>query len=184
MTSVSIIEPPDEGTLGPAMLALTPRQRAFVVAMLDLPGIDHTAAAERAGYSATSRNSLRVQAHHLLHDEKILDAIQEESRRRLNSSTILAVSVLMEIASNTVLQPKDRLKAAQAILNRTGFNEKTEHHVKVEHRDATEEAMVERIKKFAGVLGLDAKLLLGQAGVVDAEFHEVETSTEGLEDLL
>lgn len=174
---------PDHGSLGPAMRALpTDRQRAFVTALLDT-GNNHTRAAKMAGYVG-NEETMRVTAHRLFHDDMVQAAIHEEAIRRLSSAKIMAVSGLIEIASNSP-EPKDRLKAIGMILNRVGINEKTEHTVNVNDVSKTDEAMIGRISALADKLGLDKKALLGEAGVViDAEFTVVESSTDGIEDLL
>lgn len=178
-----LIELQVEGAYGPAMRALpTDNQRRFVIALLELGNMNHTRAAQMAGYTGGD-NGLRVTAHRLFHDDAVQAAIHEEATRRLSSAKIMAVSKLLEIA-DTAPEPKDRLKAVGMILNRVGMHEKTEHHVTTQDVSKTDEAMVERIKALASRLGLDQRALLGEAGVVDAEFTEVESSTEGIEDIL
>lgn len=185
-----IVHAPPEATLGPAMLALNDRQRNFVVALLETGSANHTEAAAMAGYSG-DRATLQVTGHRLAHDDRVLEAIREEAHRRMRSSAILASSALVEIISNREgEETKDRLKAIDMLLNRVGLHGTTEHKTTVTHT-MDEKQMVARIKALAEGLGLDAKKLLGSAGVViDAEFREVpaeETSgdgSEGLEDLL
>ena len=161
-----------EGAFGPAMVALpTDRQRAFVIALLDTGGINHTKAAQLAGYEGGT-DSLRVTAHRVFHDERVQAAIREEANRRLHAASGLAVCVLVEIASSSP-QPKDRIKAAQAILNRTGMHEKTEHKVTTTDISKTDEELVKRAKELAKQFGMDESQLLGDMGIVDAEYTEV-----------
>jgi len=161
----------------------TDRQRRFVIALLELGDMNHTRAAAMAGYAGTTGNAMRVIAHRLFHDDRVQAAIHEEATRRLASGKIMAVSKLLDIA-NSAPEPKDKLKAIGMILNRVGMHEKTEHHVTTMDLSKTDDAMIERIKSLAAKLGLDQRALLGEAGVVDAEFTEVESSTEGIEDIL
>ena len=149
---------PEEG-LGPAMRALDDRRRRFVMAAITYPTAKDWQIAKAAGYSDRSYGGLRVAAHRLFHDEKVLAAIREEAARKLRSSAFLGAAVLAEIA-RTKGHP-DQLKAATALLNRIGFHEKTEQVVNVNHRDMTGEAMVARIEKLAAALGLDSGALLG-----------------------
>ncbi len=173
--------------LGPAMRALDPRRRAFVVAMIEAPSLSYTQAAIRAGYSGTEV-SLRVQAHRLAHSERVLAAYHEEAEKRLRAGAILGASVLVQIASNEM--HKDQLKAAGMLLNRIGFHEKTEHKHVVER--ATDDVEVKRqVVALAKELGLDPRVFLGKnaqmpalEAPVDADFEVIESSTEGLEDLL
>lgn len=181
MASTALIKVPDIDDLGPAMLACTTRQRAFVIAMLDFPGWTHDQMAMAAGFTGDNM-TLRTTASRLVHADKVQAAIQEEARKRIGASAITAASELVKIAGNGM--HKDQLKAIGMILNRVGLHEKTEHAVTVTNI-ADDSAAIERIKALAGLLGLDAKQLLGRAGVVDAEFSEVQDDgTEGLEDLL
>ena len=167
---------------GPKMQALRPRQRRFVMAIVASGGTNHSAAAVAAGYSG-DENTLAVTAHRLMHTPAVMDAIREESEKRLNSSTLLATSVLMEIATDKF--NKDRLKAAVEILNRSGFHAKTEHTVHV-NDPRTEKELLEKITLLAAQLGLDPKMLIEgpKRTAIDAEFSEVVTGTEGLEDVL
>lgn len=158
---------------GPAMKRLNDRQRAFVCAVIEMGGINHTRAALAAGYGNGKIENAAVQGNRLIHDEDVLNAVQEEAQRRLRSGAIMSVQTLLEIASDVGAENKDRLKAVEMILNRSGLHATTEHHVKVEHRDTTDEAMVAKIKLLAKNQGLDPVKLLGSAGVIDAEFKEV-----------
>lgn len=177
------VEVPDFGELGPAMQALkTDRQRAFVTAMLEIGGGSgqYTRAALMAGY--IDGPAIHVTAHRLAHDPLVQEALREEAHRRLGASVISATSTLISIAESDVLvSTKDRLKAIDMILNRTGLPAQTEVKHTVIKRTSDED-IVDRIKMLAGKLGLDAQKLLGRP-IVDAEFEEVG-STEGLEDLL
>lgn len=174
---------PDDPSYGPAMRGLTDKQRIFVQVLLDTGGTNETAAA-RAAYPDQSENSVAVTAHRMAHSPKIIAAIREEAENRLASHTLLASSQIAMIARDVT--HKDCLKACTELLNRGGlpFIAKSEHKVLVTD-ERTEQEMLERIRHLALAQGLDPKKLLGTYGVVvDAEFTEVEQSTEGLEDML
>lgn len=174
--------------LGPAMSALTPRQRIFVRCMLDTPTLDATAAARRAGYQIGSSDAVRVQAFRLMHSERVIAAYHEEASKRLRSGAVLGASVLMKIAQDPM--HKDQLKAAMTLLNRIGLHEKTEHKHVVER--PTDDIEVKRqIVALAKELGVDPRVFLGKnaelpalAAPIDAEFEVIESSTEGLEDVI
>jgi phage terminase small subunit len=188
-TDISQVHPavdiPLDYACGPAMLRLNDRQRAFVTAMLDFGGRDNTKAAEAAGYSADNRNSLRRIAYRLAHDPNIQEAIREEGTNRLNSATIMAVNTLLDIADDPSTEKKDRLKAVEMIMNRTGLHATTEHKVAVTRTDLTGDAMIARITQLAKSQGLDPQKLLGRAAPAqDAEFTEVEFDENSIEDLL
>lgn len=178
---------PEDTTLGPAMRNLNLRQRAFVIAMIEQGGINHTEAAIRAGYT-THPGTARVTAHRLAHDDNVLAAIQEEAGRRMRSGAIVAVKVLLEIVDDQGAKHTDRLRAVEMLLNRSGLHAVTEQNIKVEHRDMSEAAMIKKIKLLAEKQGLDPVKLLG-ASAVDAEYTEVTQITEisqseTLEDIL
>lgn len=168
----------DETGLGKHMLALTPRQRAFVYALVETGG-NATQAALAAGYGAESEThdkkvaTCRTRGYQLAHDEKILTAIKEEASKRLNSGALLAASALLEI----VLDPKhkSRLKAIEVLLDRSGLVVKNESTLNINVNGGSDSDAVARIKDLSGKLGIDPRVLLGNAGVVvDAEFSVVE----------
>jgi len=149
------------------MRALTPRQKVFVDAVLSMGRLNQMEAARKAGYTGNDE-TMRVTGHRLAHDPKIRAAILEEAQARMEVGGALAVEVLVDIAGDPT--HKDRLKAAQAILDRVGLHTRTEHKVTVEHVD--DAGKIEAIKLLASRLGIDAAKLLGHA-TVDAEFEEV-----------
>jgi phage terminase small subunit len=174
---------PVEPNMGPAMLALTENQRAFVVAMLETGAVDASRAATIAGFGNTEGSRWQA-GWRLSHNPKVLAAIREEADKRLRSGAILGASVLVEIAGNTL--HKDRFKAAVELLNRAGLIVTTEHKVIVED-DRRDRAMVEQaVVALAKRLNIDPALLLGvRASVIDGQFEEVPAmSSEGIEDLL
>lgn len=164
----------EEGKLGPAMLALpTDGMRAFVYAMLDTGGQNQMLCAKESGYTGNER-TLAVTGHRLAHDERVQAAIQEEARRRMNAGAILAVNTVLSIAANSA--HKDQLRAATAILDRTGLNATTEHKVTVE-RSEDERAMIREIMEYGKKFNLDIKALLGAQGIdlaaIEGEFTEI-----------
>lgn len=159
------------------MLAINAPQRRFVMAALTFPSGKDWQIAKAAGYSDRSNGALRVTAHRLFHDEKVLAALHEEAGKRLRSSTVLGVSILAKIARTD--GHKDQLRAAEALLNRVGFHETSEHTVNVNHSDRTGAAMVERIKEMARLLNVNPEQLLGvnaEPKLIEGEVVEVETS--------
>ena len=154
----SLIERDVEDNIGPAMSALKPRQQLFVEALLDTGGDSATAAAAEAGYEGDSYGSLKVQAFRLMRSDKILAALREESVKRMMGATVVAVSQLVKLASNAV-QEKDKLKAIEMILNRTGMQAISEHKVSVSHDDRPRDELV---KEFLGLVqdaGIDRREL-------------------------
>jgi hypothetical protein len=165
---------------GPAMAALTERQRAFVMAMIEFPGITQQDAARRAGYSDPGPHSsaIRVQGHYLAHNPAIQAAIREEAGKRLNAASLTAAGVLLKLLSDDAVEPKDRIKAAGMLLDRSGFGAAQTINVNKTVTDRTGTAMLDRIKELALRLNVDPTKLLGAnvapaAEVVEAEFQVV-----------
>ena len=150
------------------MRALNPAQRRFALAAVMFPLAKDWQIAKAAGYSTNSHGALRVQAHVLFHSEKVIAALHEEASKRLRSSSVLGVSILVKIAQTD--GHRDQLRAAEALLNRVGLHEMTEHKVTVDHRDETGEAMIGRVAALAKKLGIDPAVLLG-GGEPVPKFH-------------
>lgn len=159
--------------LGPAMLALNERQRRFVKVWNDFPTLRQWQYAKAAGYEGNNL-VLRQAGFRLSHDEKVIAAINEDIGKRMRGrGPALGMATIMRIASTD--GHKDQLRAAEALLNRTGFQETSEHKITVEHTDRTADTVIERIKELAARLGLDPVKLIGmsQPEAVDAEFEVV-----------
>lgn len=171
---------PADYQCGPAMKKLNERQRAFVTAILDFGGRNNSRAALAAGYVG-SQDVIKTTAYRLAHDPDIQDAIKEEAQNRLNASSVMAVNILLDIADDPATEKKDRLKAVEMIMNRTGLIAKTEHSVTVTKKDLTSDEMIKRITLLSNNLGLDPARLLG-GPAVDVEFTEVDE--DSIEDLL
>lgn len=166
------LEVPDDAQLGPAMLALNPRQRAFVIAMCEVPMGTQEQWAHAAGYGGASADSCRTIGHRLAHDERILAAVDEEARRRFRSGGILAVSRVMDLVKSN--DEKIALRAALGLLDRTGLHALTEIKSTIGLGE-DEKKLIASVIRNAAVFGLDPRALLGRAGVtVDAEFKVIE----------
>lgn len=175
---------------GPKMRALNPMQQRFVIAMLELGSTNYTRAALLAGYADNGNGAINVQASRLAHNDRVIDALNEEAHRRLMTAAPMAVSELLKIAETDTNQ-KYKLKAIEMVLNRTGHHALTEHKVEVAHTYSDKESIA-RIISLAKQMNMDPVKLLGNAGVklgpqgeiLDAEFTEVEQeqiSAEGAE---
>jgi len=165
----------DDDDIGPAMAALSEKQRKFVMAMVEHPGISRAEAARQAGYSDTKEGA-KVRGHHCAHNPMVQAAIREVAGLRLNANSLLAADVLVTIARDDEAPRKDRLKAAGMLLDRTGFGAAQTINVKNTVTDRSGAGMLERIKALAAALGVDPVKLLGgnvASPVVDGEFSEV-----------
>lgn len=165
----------EAGEFGPKMRALTEKQRAFVLAVIEHPGIGQGRAAELAGYR-NSPGGYRVTGHLLIHNEKVIAAINEVAGQRLRSNSLLAAGVLIEIMTDEGTARKDRLKAALALLDRTGHAAAQNININQNITDQSGKAIMERIRALANKHGLDPTKLLGpaRAAPIDAEYSEVK----------
>ncbi len=118
--------------LGPAMAALNPRQRAFVVAMFDL-GADATYAdaARRAGYPDDGGTSIRVQAHRLAHSDRVQAAFREEAEKMAAGLLPLAHKMMADIARNPA--HPDHFKAVKHAQALAGVSPTQKHEVVHKH---------------------------------------------------
>lgn len=155
------------------MAALTEKQRAFVMAMIERPGITQTDAARVAGYSDTKEGA-KVRGHYCAHNPAVQAAIREEAGKRLNSASLLAANVLVEILASDAIPAKERLKAAGMLLNRTGFA--AVQKIDVTRKDEGGANVLEQITRLAEKLSLPVQQLLNKpaAPVLDAEYSEVK----------
>ena len=159
---------------GPAMAVLTDKQRAFVQAYCEHPNYDNAPLVKEAGYGDSTLVSARVTGYRLMHNEKILAAINEEASKRLRGSGILGVSVMMQIAANPA--HKDHLKAATALADRTGFHALSEHKVTIDDkRPKSRKEMVQQMIAMGREQGMsnDQIKVFGAGEIVDADFVEV-----------
>jgi hypothetical protein len=178
------MEIPEEVRLGPKMSALvSDRQRSFCWAMAtgeETP----VAAARRAGYAdngslGNNKNSMvRVSAHRLMQDPKIIDAIAECTRATLRGLAPVAVRRAKAILNNEKHPYHGRM--IETVLDRTGFFAKTEHSVRVEHTVDVRE-LEELARRLASENGISAEKLLGRNEKV-IEGEAVEVSREAVKD--
>jgi hypothetical protein len=167
---------------GPAMSACTPLQRRFVELFHDHPTWNAVQLAEAAGSKATTRESMRVTGQRLMHDDKVLAAMNEEACKRIKTGGMIGVAAVVKIALNE--SHKDHLKAALALMDRTGFHALSEHKVTVDDkRPQSKRELIEATKNVLSELGMspaDASKFLSAAtneDIVEAEFTVVSEST-------
>ena len=105
------------GEMGPAMRALTEKQRRFVLALYELPAGRGalTKAALRAGYGNNYKSTRQI-AHALWQNEKIRKAFAETGYRYIGVTSVAAVQAAREL----IFQPNhpDHLKACRMFIDR------------------------------------------------------------------
>jgi phage terminase small subunit len=144
-----------EPELGPAMLQCSERERAFTWAYLRNGG-NGAGAAREAGYS-DHMDACKVQAHHLLHRERVILAIDEVGRQAFRTLLVPAVKAAAALIAN----PKHHAHANAVFttLARLGLAERTEHKVVVEH--VADDRMLEIARRVAAELGVEEMRLIG-----------------------
>ena len=102
---------PDESELGPAMLKLTPKQRAFVYELKVGPiGYgSEVRAARAAGYGPSTPGCLRRIAHQVLHNPKVQDALREIGGKLIRAAAFQSIRNTEMIAND--LNHRDCLRA-------------------------------------------------------------------------
>jgi phage terminase small subunit len=153
------------GEYGPAMRALSAKQRAFVeFYLLEAPARGaQTNAARRAGYGTPKSScfSMARSALQLIRNPKVVDAINEEARKMLRAAAPEATNALLNIVRDP--EHKDHIRAVDMILKRTD-PEVTTANINVSHRivDADTEALEEL--RAARALGATRETLLSLFG--------------------
>jgi phage terminase small subunit len=168
---IAVATPQDRSYDGKAMAALTDRQRQFVQSMVQM-GVNPKAAARAAAECGYEPNY----GYQLMRNDNILAALREESTKKLVGAALVGVNVLLDIAQNG--QHKDQFRAAKELAGINGFT--AEQRIMVTHvTEDTRQQMVQ-IREMAEQLGMDPKALIAAAGIVDAEFTEVNENDSQL----
>ncbi len=176
--TTDLVNPADAPEFGPAMLALSPMMRAFVLALLDQRKRNNTAAARRAGYAdpGGTNATVRVAGHRLAHDARVIAALHEEAGKRLETAAHIAAAVVVDVMTDKDAKHKDKLKAAGMLLDRTGFGVSQTINVnKTVTRKVDAAEAMSRIAEFRQKFPEQfAKLTGTQPAVIEGEFSEVK----------
>jgi phage terminase small subunit len=125
--------PAGEVQEGPAMAALTPKQKRYVIALFEAPKSHGamTFAARRAGYgtATSSRQSLSQMAYQVQGDPKVQAAIAEVSQQYITALGPHAVRALKKVLDNP--SHRDFGRALGIVTDRVAPSQST-HTVKVE----------------------------------------------------
>lgn len=135
----TVTVPPDD-ELGPAMLALSPTRRRFVMELAHGPsgyGSD-VRAARAAGYTGDD-GAVKVSAHKALHNAKVQEALREVGGKLIRASAFAAIRQTERIAND--IEHRDCLRACLALMDRGGFAVETHHTVTVEHKSLDDQAL-------------------------------------------
>ena len=161
------------------MLALTERQRRFVLAMASDPLASHQSWAIAAGYKDCGNGGIRVRAHEAYHNLKVQAAVQEVARATLGvQGPLVAVHAVLNMARNS--EHPQHSRAVEMILNRTGMAEKQQ--IEVVHRDLTGDALMERVRALAEKHGVNLGAALGVDGPKQIEGRALEVVSHETQD--
>jgi hypothetical protein len=142
---------------GEAVRALAPQHRAFVLAYVDGGTVD--AAMKAAGFHAST---VRSYGSKLLRRPDVGAALQELGRTLLRGEGARSIRTMIDLRDDPKVPPPTRLRAAEAIADRSGFHvvsESHEHH----HVHMTEAEQDRRILALCAQLGMseaDAQKML------------------------
>lgn len=155
---------------GPKMRALADDRRRTFALIMATGEPSAAKAAREAGYSDVAEGA-KVRAHGLMHDPKVLAAIEEASQGVLRWLAPAAIRAAKAILSDK--NHKAHARMIEVVLDRTGFAAKTEHKVTVEHTvDVRElEALAARLAQENGI---DPRRFIGLSGPADAAPQQIE----------
>lgn len=156
---------------GPAMRDLNEQQRKFVEMAMLHPLAKDWQIAKAAGYSHRSHGALRVTAHRLFHNPKVLAAIKELTDGEIRGSGLLALAAMKTIART--MNHKDQLKAAVTLAGLAGHTVEQRINVNQTITDTSAKSILEEIRQLAAMTGVPLDRLLGKP-VIEAEFSEVK----------
>ena len=170
---------PDADQLGPAMRGLNEKQRRFVIAFY------HTGQREKAAHIAgyagdPGSNLIGVSAYQVWHQPKVQLAIKEFGEQSILAGLVPLAFAALENALK-LGDVKEKTKAAQIVMDRTGFHAKSEQIIR--QPDKTREEQIKEIIRICKANGLDPRKMIGGAvDFVDADF-EVIDKAEGLKNI-
>ena len=166
---IDIIQDEHLETCGPKMLALNQMQRRFVHAYFEHPNYSDRQLAVEAGYQD------RTTGNRLMHDERVIAAINEETSKRLRTGGAIGVMGMIKVALDTA--HKDHLKACAMLADRTGFHALSEHKVTVDDkRPETKAELVAAVAAAAKELGYSPEVIKAMVGTeaIEVEFEEID----------
>jgi hypothetical protein len=167
--------------LGPAMMALTDQQRAFVISHNNSGGRNGAESARAAGYAV---KTARQEALRQLHNPKIQAALLEDIKTRFTGDLGLVYEGVRKIA--TTAGHTQQLKALELMAHHGGLVQNQKIDMTVTHEVDFTGLMADAKTLVGALTSVDPKLreaLATKFGpVTDAEFEDVTPVT--LEDLV
>lgn len=179
-TALDYLRPtvPKTQALGPAMAALTSRQRHFVTILWERAPISATQAYIEAGYTC-NRVSAQSSSSALLQDPKINAAIVEFGRSYSAAFAPELHRMLINMAMNPQVGPSTQAKVGLAMLQHAGFVEEQNQNINV-NINITRQEKIEAIRADLIADGATPEQIARELGsfaeyeVIEGEFTEVE----------
>jgi hypothetical protein len=163
---LGVVDIPASKDLGPKMRALpTDRMKRFVLALVR-GASSYSEAARMAGYTG---DNCSVIASSLMRRQDILEAIKEETDRRLYAGLALSADVLLAIIKDPATKAVDKLKALELLDRWCGSPSKQAEKKSEPTADQSEKEMVQRLSRLAKELDIDPAKLLGDNIPVDID---------------
>jgi hypothetical protein len=163
---------------GPAMQALTPRLRAYCIALVEYR-LSSPQAAKAAGSKSESEGGLRVIAHRWAHSPGVAQAARELIERRILETGPEMLSIVEGLARSAE-KDETRLKAATGLLDRAGFAAAQRIEVSHDHQvtvTLTNEQLQADLERMLGKpLSAEALAALpppADREIVDADFEAI-----------
>ena len=123
--------------------------------MLELvadPLMSRAEAARLAAGFSDSSDGAKVTAHRLMHDQRVIEALHEQAGKRLWAISMKAAHRVDQMLDSE--DDKVVLKAAVAVLDRTGFPAQQNINVNQTVRDETSKEILNRIEGVSGSSGV------------------------------
>jgi len=149
-------------------LVLTPKQRAFVMALFELPDPTLADCVRAAGYAGTGQ-TIHSMGQKLMHHQGVQAAMQAEMYRRAETAGPKALRFMHEMAFSR--GHRDQYKALRTVLNFAGMREVSE--AKAEVIVKTDQEQLAELRAIAQRLGVPENHFVGQ--LTEAEWQEINT---------
>ena len=149
---------------------LTPRQRAFVIAMFTLPDPTIVDCVRAAGYKDNGDGdpAPHAQGQKLMQNPNVRAALQAEMFRRAEAGGPKALRYIQEMAFTK--GHRDQYKALKTVLNFAGMREINESRQEVTVKNDAEQLL--ELRQIAARLGLSENELIGN--LTEAEWEVVK----------
>ena len=154
----------------------TPQEQRVLDALIG--GARTWTAAVRSASPTCTPGSAKTLACRFRKSERVARALAEESLRRVGLYAAVAAQHLFELMTDPDADPEQRRLAAGSLLDRAGLGRVHQQQINVTKTPAPSRTdQIAELRALAGVLGQDARVLLGS--LADVSPHEIEEDLIG-----